>query len=148
MDKKRVREDRIKARLTLSPDVVREKSERIMETLFSLEEFKSAKVVMFYVDMRNEVATKEAIEKTLALGKKVVVPKVKKGYGLLAIEIKGLDELAPGTFDVLEPIKNEEIPLEEIDLVVVPEWPSTKKAIDWVMVVAITTTFCQNSGPM
>lgn len=120
MDKGRVRREGIKARLALTSDEVREKSHKIMETLFSLDEFHRAKALMFYVDMRNEVETKAAIEKTLALGKRVVVPKVKKGYGLLAIEIQGLDELSPGTFDVLEPMKNDEIPLEYIDLVVVP----------------------------
>lgn len=120
VNKSRVRQEGIKARLALTSDEVREKSHKIMETLLSLEEFYRAKAVMFYVDMRNEVETKAAIEKTLALGKRVVVPRVKKGYGLLAIEIKGLDELELGTFDVLEPIKNEEIPLEDIDLVVVP----------------------------
>jgi 5-formyltetrahydrofolate cyclo-ligase len=48
------------------------------------------------------------------------VPKIKKGYGLLAIEIKSLDELSPGTFGILEPAGEKGISPEEIDLVVVP----------------------------
>lgn len=120
MDKQIVRNKGIEARLALPPHSVREKSEKIMERLFSLDDFIGASTVMFYIDMRNEVETKSAVERAFDMGKRVIVPKVKKGYGLLAIEIHSLKELEPGTFGVLEPVKNEEIPLEDIDLVVVP----------------------------
>ena len=92
-----------------------------------MEDYTKAKVVMFYVDMRNEVMTKNAIKRALAHGKRVIVPRVKKGYGLLAIEINSLDELAPGTFGVLEPAEKEEIALNEIDIVVVPGVAFDKK---------------------
>ncbi|WP_370642604.1 5-formyltetrahydrofolate cyclo-ligase [Tepidanaerobacter sp. GT38] len=110
----------IEQRLSLLQKEVEQKSDTIMSTLFSTDYYKKAKVVMFYVDMRNEVMTKKAIIKALSEGKRVVVPRVKKGYGLLAIEIKSLDELKTGTFGVLEPPEREEVILEEIDLVVVP----------------------------
>jgi 5-formyltetrahydrofolate cyclo-ligase len=119
-DKRKLRERVIDERLQLLPEEVKEKSGKIMAKLLSTEDYKKAKAVMFYVDMRNEVMTKDAIEKTLANGKRVVVPKVKKGYGLLAIEIQGLEELLPGTFGVLEPTEKEEIALKDIDVVVVP----------------------------
>jgi len=119
-DKKILRKKVLEARLQLLPEEVKQKSDRIMSTLFSTEDYQKAKVVMFYVDMRNEVMTKVSIKKALAKGKRVVVPRVKRGYGLLAIEIQSLDELVPSTFGVLEPPEKEEIVLAEIDVVVVP----------------------------
>ncbi|MFY9217874.1 MAG: 5-formyltetrahydrofolate cyclo-ligase [Tepidanaerobacteraceae bacterium] len=119
-DKSKLRKEILEQRLRLPLHDVEQKSEIIMSILFSTDAYKQAKVVMFYVDMRNEVMTKKAIMDTVAQGKRLVVPRVKKGYGLLAIEIKSLDELEPGTFGVLEPPEREEIPLDEIDLVVVP----------------------------
>ena len=99
-DKSRLRKRFIELRLRFLQDVVKQKSDIIMSKLFSTDYYKKAKLVMFYVDMRNEVMTKGAIEETLSNGKRVVVPRVKKGYGLLAIEIESLAELT-GTFEFL-----------------------------------------------
>ncbi|MGI6425144.1 MAG: 5-formyltetrahydrofolate cyclo-ligase [Tepidanaerobacteraceae bacterium] len=119
-DKSRLRKRFIEQRLRFLQDEVKQKSDIIMSTLFSTDYYKKAKLVMFYVDMRNEVMTKGAIEETLSNGKRVVVPRVKKGYGLLAIEIESLAELNPGTFGVLEPPERDEVPLDDIDVVVIP----------------------------
>jgi 5-formyltetrahydrofolate cyclo-ligase len=119
-DKRKLRKRVIEERLQLIPEKVKQKSDKIMSTLFSTDDYKKANVVMFYVDMRNEVMTKTAINKAIAEGKRVVVPRVKKGYGLLAIEIQSLEELSPGTFGVMEPPEKEEIVLKDIDIVVVP----------------------------
>lgn len=118
--KKELREKFLKARMELSLEEIEEKSNKIMANLFSLEEFQKAKTVMFYVDAKNEVKTRDAITRALSQGKRVAVPKVKKGFGLLAMEIKGLDELSPGAFGILEPDGEEGISPKEIDLVVVP----------------------------
>ncbi len=118
--KKELREEAMTKRLGLSAEEVKHKSHKIMSTFFSLDYYKKAKAIMFYVDMRNEVVTKEAIVKALSDAKKVAVPKVKKGNGLLAIEITNLNELTPGTFGVLEPKEKEEFILQDIDIVVVP----------------------------
>lgn len=119
--KKRLRCDYLEKRSRLSEEEVREKSAKIMSSLFELEDFKKAGFVMFYVDCRNEVMTKDAIEKALSMGKRVAVPKTVKGEGLLAIEIKNLGELSCGVFGILEPENDENrIDPGEIDLVVVP----------------------------
>ena len=101
MSKDQIREKFIQARQTLSWTWIQQKSRKIMETLFGLKDFQQARAVMFYVDMRKEVLTREAIEKALKQGKRVIVPKVKKGYGLLAIEIEDLNELKPGDKGVI-----------------------------------------------
>lgn len=118
--KKELRRIFLKTRSELAAEDIIEKSAKIMSRLFSLSEFRGAKTIMFYVDAGNEVKTRDGITKALSEGKRVVVPKVKKGYGLLAIEIKSLDELSPGTFGILEPAGEKGISPEEIDLVVVP----------------------------
>lgn len=118
--KKELRRIFLKTRSELAAEDIIEKSAKIMSRLFSLSEFRGAKTIMFYVDAGNEVKTRDGITKALSEWKRVVVPKVKKGYGLLAIEIKSLDELSPGTFGILEPAGEKGISPEEIDLVVVP----------------------------
>jgi 5-formyltetrahydrofolate cyclo-ligase len=119
-NKDRLRKKVIDERLQLPSEEVKRKSDRIMSNFFSMEDYKEAKVIMFYVDMRNEVMTKATINKAFNEEKRVVVPRVKKGYGLLAIEIQSLEELSLGTFGVMEPPEKEEILLEDIDVVVVP----------------------------
>ncbi|MDI3480365.1 MAG: 5-formyltetrahydrofolate cyclo-ligase [Tepidanaerobacteraceae bacterium] len=119
-NKKELRSTFLRARSKLAAEDVMEKSGKIMSRLFSLEEFHRANTIMFYVDAKNEVKTGDAITKTLAEGKRVAVPKVKKGFGLLAVEIKGLDDLLPGAFGIPEPPGDKGISPEEIDLVVVP----------------------------
>ncbi|MDN5332410.1 MAG: 5-formyltetrahydrofolate cyclo-ligase [Tepidanaerobacteraceae bacterium] len=118
--KKKLRYDYLEKRLSLSEKEVMEKSEKIMSHLFELEDFKKAGLVMFYVDCRNEVMTKDAIERALAMGKRVAVPKTVKGEGLLAIEIKSTGELACGTFGILEPVSDNIVNPLDIDLVLVP----------------------------
>lgn len=102
----------------------RQKSLLIKEELFSLEEFKRAKVVMFYVSTDGEVETASMIDKALEMGKKVVIPLIlTKEKKLVASQI--LDrtkELKPGPYGILQPIASYLRPtsLKDIDLVVVP----------------------------
>lgn len=119
--KRRLRCECLEKRLKLTQEEVREKSEKIISSLFELEDFKKAGFIMFYVDCRNEVITKDAIEKALSMGKRVAVPKTVKGEGLWAIEIKSLKELSTGLFGIMEP-KNVEnrVDPKELDLVIVP----------------------------
>ena len=120
LDKGHLRKIMLDRRNKLSDEEIMVKSQKIMDLFFALEQFSKAKTVMFYVDAKNEVRTKEAIIKALKLNKRVVVPKVYKQKGLKAIEIKGLDELCLGAFDILEPIHDKQVPPKDIDLAVVP----------------------------
>lgn len=120
MDKAQLRKKIINERLQLSPEQVSSKSKKIISTLFSMDFFDKARMIMYYVDMRNEVKTKKAIAETLALGKRVVVPKVKKERHLLVVEINGLGDLAPGVFGILEPVKEIGTEPKQIDIVIVP----------------------------
>src|SRR3989344_8279507 len=79
---------------------MQEKSNKIKQKLFSLNEFKDAKNIMFYVSFNNEVNTIETI-KELSKNKKenkknIIVPYVEKNNPILQLsEIKDFSDLEP-----------------------------------------------------
>ncbi len=100
------------------------KSGIIQHKLFNEEEFKKAKVVMFYVSLKDEVNTIFMIDEALKMGKRVCVPVVlMEEKRLIAGEIKNRQEdLENQHFGIYQPKHDrvKEVPLEDIDLVVVP----------------------------
>jgi 5-formyltetrahydrofolate cyclo-ligase len=115
---------------------VLEKSRRsgiIKRTLFNREEFKKAKVVMFYVSLKDEVDTLPMIDEALGMGKRVCVPVIlKEEMKLIAGEIKDrAKDLERQHFGIYQPKKDrvKEVPLEDIDLVVVPGVAFDKKNV-------------------
>ncbi|MCM8760536.1 MAG: 5-formyltetrahydrofolate cyclo-ligase [Candidatus Omnitrophica bacterium] len=100
------------------------KSDIIKNKLFNEEEFKKAKVVMFYVSLKDEVNTISMIDETIKMGKKVCVPVIlKEDKRLVAGEIKDREkDLERQHFGIYQPKAGHvrEVPLDDIDLVVVP----------------------------
>ncbi len=91
------------------------KSLRITQTVTGLPEYRKARIIASYVDKGSEVRTQPIIRKALASRKRVLVPIVdKESRSLLYSEIKGLHELAPGAFDILEP-KREHWRLKDLE---------------------------------
>ena len=101
-----------------------EKSDIIKHKLFDEEMFKKAKVVMFYVSLKDEVDTLPMIDEALKMGKRVCVPVIlKEDMRLIAGEIKDRkQDLEKQHFGIYQPKEDrvKEIPLKNIDLVVVP----------------------------
>lgn len=101
-----------------------EKSAIIKDRLFNEEEFKRAKLVMFYVSLKDEVNTLSMIDEAVKMGKRVCVPVIlKEEKRLIAGEIKDREkDLEKQHFGIYQPIAGHvrEVPLENIDLVVVP----------------------------
>lgn len=122
--KRALKHEIFEKRKALSKEEVKEKSLKIKENLFSLEEFKKAKNIMFYVSFNNEAGTREAIKELLAKKEKtVVVPYVLENYPILQLsELKNFDELEEKTFGILEPkeLYIREFNYEKLDLVIVP----------------------------
>lgn len=100
------------------------KSAIIKDKLFNEEEFKKAKVVMFYVSLKDEVDTYRMIDEALKAGKRVCVPVIlKEEKRLIAGEIHNrLEDLESQHFGIYQPKQDrvKEVPLDDIDLVVVP----------------------------
>ena len=100
------------------------KSGIIKDKLFIEEEFKKAKVVMFYVSLKDEVDTFIMIDEALKEGKRIAVPVIlKEEKRLIAGEIHNrLEDLESQHFGIYQPRQDRvrEVPLDDIDLVVVP----------------------------
>ena len=100
------------------------KSGIIKHKLFNEEEFKKANVVMFYVSLKDEVDTLLMIDEALKAGKRIAVPVIlKEEKRLIAGEIYNrLEDLESQHFGIYQPRQDraKEIPLGDIDLVVVP----------------------------
>ena len=108
------------ARDSLLPGQRTAKSREIEERLFSLPEFKAARIVLFFASFRSEVDTGPMIQRALTFGKRVVLPKV-KGTELALYEIADWErDVSPGTWGIPEPHENRPVRLDEIDLVLVP----------------------------
>lgn len=124
MSKSEIRKEALKARLALSPAEVRQKSALILKQLMALEEYRRAAILMVYLDFRNEVRTGKFIRQSIEQGKKVAVPVTDLSSKRLvpSLLINYPEDLAPGTWGILEPAPGCLRPLkpDEIDLVLVP----------------------------
>lgn len=107
----------------LTKTEVFEKSNRIKDRLFELDEFKQSSVILFYVSYDNEVYTHNMIKECLSAGKKIVVPVSDiENRNLVLSELNDWDDLIPGSYGIFEPKKEKisEIPIKIIDIIIVP----------------------------
>lgn len=103
-NKSSIREELLKRRNNIPPEVRKVKSRLIGEKIFSIEEFRNAQVVFCFASFRTEVDTLDLIKKSLSEGKRLVLPKVEKeNHSLLLFEIKNTEELSPGYMGIPEP---------------------------------------------
>jgi 5-formyltetrahydrofolate cyclo-ligase len=102
-----------------------ELSRQIVARCMSLAEYQNAKTVLFYIDVRSEVRTRNDLTTALASGKKIVVPYCVDGE-LELFHLENNDELAIGMYKILEPkdelrsVASKKVAVNEIDLVIVP----------------------------
>jgi 5-formyltetrahydrofolate cyclo-ligase len=121
--KEDIRRIMLRRRREMSQEEIDEKSGRIAEILFSLDFIQNSQTIMVYVNMPGEVRTEKIIQGLLKAGKTVVVPVcIPKTVDLLASEIKGLDELVPGHYGILEPKKEFIRPVDPstLEVIIVP----------------------------
>jgi 5-formyltetrahydrofolate cyclo-ligase len=100
-------------------------SEKIVERFMQLEEYAAAKTVMFYVDVRDEVRTRQALPAAIASGKRIVVPYCVDGE-LELFWLESMEELELGMYRILEPtasmrtVERKRLQPADLDLVMVP----------------------------
>ena len=100
-------------------------SEQIMERFMALPAYEAAKTVMFYIDVRAEVRTRQSLPAALASGKKIVVPYCVDGE-LELFHLEDMDELEIGMYKILEPraelrdLDSKRVDVAELDLIMVP----------------------------
>ena len=124
--KKEFRKKYQEKRNELTQEQCREAGHNIAEKVISMNPVQKAGTVFLYAACKNEVPTKELMEKLLSMGKRVAFPKV-NGSNLEFYEIKNWEELKPGYQEILEPdireksgeVRTEIIP-EDNDVLIVP----------------------------
>lgn len=103
-----------------------ELSDQIVARFMELPEFEHAQTVLFYVDVRTEVRTRQALPKAIETGKRIVVPWCNAAGELELFLLTNMDELALGMYRILEPreelrhLPEKQISPEELDLIMVP----------------------------
>ncbi|MBE5957874.1 MAG: 5-formyltetrahydrofolate cyclo-ligase [Lachnospiraceae bacterium] len=102
MEKKQIRDYIKNIRKQMVEDEYHQKSEAIMENLFSLECVCKAEMVYIYASVQHEVDTFPIIEKLLLSGKRVALPKI-KDKEMFFYEIDSIDDLRPGYMNIPEP---------------------------------------------
>lgn len=121
--KHEVRRAAIDSRDSLPRHEIRRRSAAAGSRLFSLPEMREARVVLFFVSFGSEVETRPMLQRALAEGKRVALPRADPETRALApLEVTDLElDLAPGAHGILEPKPGRPpVDIAEIDLVVVP----------------------------
>lgn len=94
---------------------------RIARSVLSLPEVEAAGVVMVYLSLPDEVDTTALIEGLHRAGKRLAVPHTDLEAGrLIPVRLEPGAELRPAALEVPEPAVREEVPVGELDVVVVP----------------------------
>lgn len=115
--KRRLRAEMRRRKGQFSPEMLAEKSLRVVEKLESEPLFRSAHTVMLYWSLPDEVATHQLIE--CALGTKRIVLPVVAGDNILPVQLTSLDQLREGAFHILEPA-DRPVFADKIDVIVLP----------------------------
>jgi 5-formyltetrahydrofolate cyclo-ligase len=96
-------------------------SGKIAENVFALPEYKAAGTIFTFVGMDTEVDTRQIIQRAIADGKRVAVPKTFGKGMMVPCGISGLHDLVPGRYGILEPYEGcQEVSLYSGDLILVP----------------------------
>ena len=106
-------------RSTLTPEQVSFFSKKIQDKILMDRNYASAKNIMTYVSMRNEVDTKALIQTILNDGKICFVPVVCEDTLKIA-QIDSMEQLLPARFGILEPRTDSYAALSDMDLILVP----------------------------
>lgn len=98
-----------------------ERSQKIFDVLKADDALQRAKVVHCFISMpkRREVNTEPILQWLQAQGKEIAVP-VMKSRNLVSVRFLGMDKLATGVFEVLEPTEHITIDESTLDVVLTP----------------------------
>ncbi len=121
--KKTLRENLLRKRGRIKPEIKRAKEASIRKRLYASVDFKKAKSIMFYASFRSEAATMPCIIHALKLKKTVMLPLVDRKKDTLRIfQIRDVSELEDGFMGIPEPKVNkiQERHLNDLDVVIVP----------------------------
>ena len=107
MEKKEIRKLVFAERRRLSSEELEEKSRVICEKIMATEQWKEASCIYAYMDCKGEVCMRTLLTSAWAEGKRVAVPKV-FGTEMRFFYINSYEDVAPGYYDIPEPVGGEE----------------------------------------
>ena len=118
--KKALREAMLKTRDSFSKEVLDKMSGMIQARVLNMKEFIHAKTVAAYCSIGSEVKTSKVLTTVLQMEKKLALPKVTDGTGILFAAVENLqNDLEVGKYNIMEP-KNHCVKINKTDLVLVP----------------------------
>jgi 5-formyltetrahydrofolate cyclo-ligase len=122
--KETIRQTIKERRYTIQDDEYQQLSAAIAANMMASPEFKAARRVCSYL---HKAATREPITSAIVnavladSGKELFVPITRvDGCRLDISRLTSLDDLRPSTFGVLEPITEDIVPVDEIDIAIIP----------------------------
>ncbi|MBI4843255.1 MAG: 5-formyltetrahydrofolate cyclo-ligase [Nitrospirae bacterium] len=121
--KKKLRTDLLTKRDSIDAELKKAKEASIEKKLFALSGFKKSDSILLYASFRSEVSTIGFLQDVINLNKRLIMPRVDPAKKKLRLfEVKNVSELTPGYMGIPEPgiMKNREVSLEEIGLVIIP----------------------------
>ena len=120
--KKLLRKEALRRRRSLTAAERQEKSRLIAEKLLTDDRIRSARTVLGFFSMKDEVEMEDILRHLLDMGKKVALPLV-TGPGMMeAVELKSFADLVPGDFNIptVREDAREIIAPHELDCIIVP----------------------------
>ncbi|HVE81720.1 MAG TPA: 5-formyltetrahydrofolate cyclo-ligase [Myxococcales bacterium] len=117
-----LREDLLARRKALTPDVIDSRGIKVQSRFLATPYYHRARTVALYAPIRGEVPTRDILTAALRDGKVVCYPLSHVHGRILSFRaVRSEQELEPGRLGVREPPSSAElIPVEQIDLFVVP----------------------------
>lgn len=121
-EKKALRSKILAARRGLSDSYRQKASQRMTDVFCALPDFKGPRTVLCYASMADEVQLRSLVERFLAAGVTVAMPRIIGKGQMEAVTLPNLDSLVEGEYGILtpDPAKGEIIPPEQLDLIIVP----------------------------
>ncbi len=119
MDKKQLRSIIREKKRAMTPEEIREKSRILMEKLLKTKLYQNAGTIYGYLSYNQEVQTLPILERALADGKRVAVPKV-YGEEMRFLYLEDLSQVAPGYGGIPEPIADSPVAEDPHALVLMP----------------------------
>jgi 5-formyltetrahydrofolate cyclo-ligase len=122
--KNNLRKNMISKRKNMGIEDVTAFSNKIIDTIMELTEFKNFKNIMLYLSFNNEVNTYPLVKWCFDNNKTVIAPYcIQSNKEIVPYKITNLEnDLIKSTFGVMEPNHNllEKVNIEDIDLIIVP----------------------------
>ncbi|HKJ28568.1 MAG TPA: 5-formyltetrahydrofolate cyclo-ligase [Desulfuromonadales bacterium] len=119
MPKRSIRSHFLTERKSRSSQICADSSSEIQRRFMRSVFFREARCLALYSAIHNEVSTDEIVGQALDSGKCLVFPRV-SGEDLEFVHIESPSELVSGAFGVKEPKSCNLVPVEKVDLIVVP----------------------------